>query len=143
MKNSLNKIVLHGKLLFLSLLLLVVSCKKDNKISNNSNNVKIYSGYGIVGQTAGGCGKIIKMYHGYENILILFRESPFVFMDSSVTSTRKDTIYERWGLPGETNLGDSIYFEYRDDYDNLNLCFYWGMDFYPPNVFVTKVSILK
>jgi len=138
MNNSLNKIILHGKLLFLSILLLVVSCKKDNKISNN---VKIYSGYGVVRETAGGCGKIIDMYQGFENIIKLYRKE--YLMDSLVTSTRNDTIYGRWGLPGETSLGDSIYFEYRADYDNLNLCSGTGMDFDPPNVFVTKVSILK
>ncbi|MDP1727696.1 MAG: hypothetical protein Q8M15_13005 [Bacteroidota bacterium] len=140
MKNSLHKIILHGKLLFLSILLLVVACKKDNKTSNNSNNIKIYSGYGVVGQTAGGCTKIIKLYQGYENIIILFRND--VLMDSSVTSTRNDTIYGRWGLPGEMSLGDSIYFEYRVEY-NLSRCFGTGMDIYPPNVFVTKISILK
>jgi hypothetical protein len=61
-----------------------------------------------------------------------------------ITSTFNDTLDKRLFTENELQKGDSIYFEFREDYEDLGRCIVeQGLPIYPPNVFVTKVKVLN
>lgn len=128
---------------FLTLLISFFSCNK--KEPNEKDLIGLYSGYGVVVELASGCQTEIKMYKGYENVLRIYSvPGSVLWFKPSIISTKDDTINKRQFTENEILKGDSIYFEFREDYENLGGCLVGnGMTFYPPKVFVTKVKILK
>jgi hypothetical protein len=129
-------------LIYFGIIFLFNSCNKNRDINNDQ--IKIYSGQGVVGEIEGGCSRIIKMYSGYENVLFIYSnaDTPMLFKPS-VISTENDSIHKRMLTENEILEGDSIYFEFREDYENSGTCGGLGSGFIPPNIFVTKIKIVQ
>ncbi|MCF8255364.1 MAG: hypothetical protein K9I36_09140 [Bacteroidia bacterium] len=124
-------------------ILLAFSCKKD-KVSEN--NVQQHEGSGVLLGVTGGCVRFIYVTSGLEFIDYSNHELWRKSKDSIITSTRLDTIFNY--LFDTTNVkfkyGDSISFVFREDIDQLGMCFYDGswINYYP-NVFITQIKKLK
>ncbi len=131
------------KISFLLLLFSILSCQQ--KEPNEKDLIRLYAGYGVVVELASGCQTEIKMYKGYENVLRIYSVPDSVlWFKPKILSTFNDTLHKRLFTENELQKGDSIYFEFREDYDNLGFCGGRnGMQFYPPNVFITKVNVLN
>jgi len=99
----------------------------------------------VVVELASGCQTEIKMYKGYENVLRIYSVPDSVlWFKPSIISTKDDTINKRQFTENELQKGDSIYFEFRKDYENLGGCLVGnGWSFHPPRIFVSKVKILN
>jgi hypothetical protein len=130
------------KISFLLLLFSILSCKQ--KEPNEKNVIRLYAGYGVVVDLARSCVTEIRMYKGYEHVLQIYSAANSgLSFKPSITSTEDDTLHKRLFTENELQKGDSIYFEFREDYENLGRCIVeQGLPIYPPNVFVTKVQVL-
>lgn len=127
---------------FLTLLISFFSCNK--KEPNEKDLIGLYSGYGVVVDLARECVTKIIMYKGYENILFIYSATDSILpFKPLIISTRTDTLDKRLFTENELMKGDSIYFEFRKDYEDLGRCISeTGLPNYPPNVFITKVVVL-
>lgn len=126
-------------------LLLLTSLSCNKKEPNEKDLIILYTGYGVVAGFASACQTEIKMYKGYENVLLIYSvpDSTLSYRPS-IISTKNDTIHKRQFSENKIQIGDSIYFEFRKDYENLGGCLVGtGMTFYPPRVFISNVKILK
>ncbi|MFY8189936.1 MAG: hypothetical protein ACOVK9_03145 [Bacteroidia bacterium] len=126
--------------LFIFIFLTTVACKKDKAVQLEKEQ---FVGYGVLLEVTGGCARNLYVINGLEYVNTKNHEVWENYKDSIISSTRLDSLYNY--LADTANMifkyGDTISFKFRDDIDNLGLCFYNGSWInYRPNVFITSIN---
>lgn len=104
------------KISFLLLLFSILSCQQ--KEPNEKNAIRLYAGYGVVVDLARSCVTKIPMYKGYEHVLQFYSAADSgLSFKPLITSTEDNTLHKRLYTENEIMIGDSIYFEFREDYE--------------------------